>query len=232
MVLARPDHMVVKHAHVFVKNHSVDKIDVLVRRVVDLLLNVRRNVCIRVFLLDRLALHAELAINIVHCAKRAFLESDEVLRHRRKADWRHFVAGHDHHHGRSDAEIEQKLPDRQVKVGLPQRFKHPLGVCVQNLGRLLLFVLRDRASGLEPAPFLVGREQPGLDPVGKALRRMNGRRVKNPRHFVLPGNAPLVETAVEIALRKRKLIAILVDRAPFIFAGLGFCLPLHDLFDV
>ena len=232
MVFAGPDHMVVEYAHILVKDHSVDEIDILVRCVVDLLLNMRRDVCVRVFLLDRFALHAELAINIVHCPERPLLEGDEILRHRRKPNRRHFVPGHDHHHGRADAKIKQELANRQIEISLPQRLKHSLRVCVQNLGRLFKLVLRDRTSRLEPAPFLVRREQSGLDPVGKALRRVNRGRIKNPDHLVLARNAAFVKAAVKIALRERELVAILVDRSPFILAGLGFCLPLHDLFDV
>ncbi len=229
LLLGRPDHMVAVDTAFHVEDHRIDQINVLGRRVVDDILQLRRDLSIRELLRDNLGLEAQLAIDVIDVAERTLFDRNQVLRDRGEADRRDLITRRNHHHGSAHAEIQKEFAQRQVKVSLAQRLEHNCGILVQCALRGRLVLSRDRGSSFQAAPSFIGREQTRLDAVGKTLRCMDRCRVKHAAHLCLTGNTTLVVTRIQIALRQSELIAVLVYRAPFVLARLSLGFALHDL---
>ena len=83
-------------------DRRLEQIDIVGRLIIDPVAKLLANSSVRPLLLDGLGLEAHLAIHVVDCAVRAFLERDKELRHRLEADRREIIAWLHQHDGCAD----------------------------------------------------------------------------------------------------------------------------------
>ena len=68
-------------------------------------------------------------------------------------------------------------------------------------------------AGLQHHPLSIRREQARLYAIGKSLNTVHGSAVKNGRSLFTPADLAVIVSVIEVSLRQRVLIALLIQVA-------------------